>query len=137
EIGPLQIGRERHKSLWHLGRRQGFVQSSFGWTLLSRDALRRAEKQLRDAAEGVRDEVGFLAIHLAYSDRFFPGTSVLHTRLRYALFVPWLYEKIARQSDRRRISDVVERHETALAGRLRASGELGVIGGRRYPQPAT
>ena len=113
------------------------MQSTFGWTLLSREALRRAEKQLRDAADGVRDEVGFLALHQAYADRFFPGTSVLHTRLRYALFVPWLYEKIARQADRQRISDVVEKQEIVLAGRLKASGEVGVIGGMRYPQPTT
>lgn len=113
------------------------MHSSFGWTLLSRDALRRAEKQLRDAAEGVRDEVGFLALHQSYADRFFPGTSVLHTRLRYVLFVPWLYEKIARQSDRQAISNAVEKHEIVLAGRLKAAGEHGVIGGMRYPQPTT
>jgi hypothetical protein len=113
------------------------MQASFGWTLLSRDALRRAEKQLRDAAEGVRDEVGFLALHQAYTDRFFPGTSVLHTRLRYALFVPWLYEKIGVQADRQRIAAAVEKQEIILAGRLKAAGEHGVIGGLRYPQPTT
>ena len=70
------------------------MDPSFGWTLLSRDALRRAETQLRDDVQGVRDEIGFLALHQAYADRFFPGTSVLHTRLRYALFVPWLYLRL-------------------------------------------
>lgn len=69
------------------------MQSSFGWTLLSRDALRRAETQLRDDVEGVRDEIGFLSLHQAYADRFFPGMSVLHTRLRYVLFVPWMPDK--------------------------------------------
>lgn len=113
------------------------MESTFGWTLLSRDALRRAEDQLRDATEGVRDEVGFLALHQAYADRFFPGTSVLHTRLRYVLFVPWLYEKIARQPDRQRISAAVEKQEIVLAGRLKASDQSGVIGGMRYPQPTT
>jgi hypothetical protein len=113
------------------------MQASFGWTLLSRDALKRAEKQLRDAADGVRDEVGFLAIHQAYADRFFPGTSVLHTRLRYVLFVPWLYAKVAQQRDRQRIAAVVEKQEIILAGRLKAAGEHGVIGGIRYPQPTT
>lgn len=113
------------------------MQASFGWTLLSRDALRRAEKQLRDAADGVRDEVGFLALHQAYADRFFPGTSVLHTRLRYVLFVPWLYATVAQQRDRQRIAAAVEKQEIILAGRLKAAGELGVIGGLRYPQPTT
>ena len=59
------------------------MKSALGWTLLSREALKRAETQLRDDLQGVRDEVGFLALHQAYADRFFPGTSVLHTRLRY------------------------------------------------------
>ncbi len=113
------------------------MQASFGWTLLSHEALRRAEKQLRDAADGVRDEVGFLSLHQAYADRFFPGTSVLHTRLRYVLFVPWLYDKVAQQRDRQRISAAVEKQEIILAGRLKAAGELGVIGGLRYPQPTT
>ena len=61
------------------------MEPTLGWTLLSRDALRRAETQLRDEVQGVRDEIGFLAVHQAYADRFFPGTSVLHTRLRYRL----------------------------------------------------
>ena len=51
------------------------MEPSLGWTLLSRDALRRAETQLRDDVQGVRDEIGFLALHQAYADRFFPGTN--------------------------------------------------------------
>lgn len=54
------------------------VAPSLGWTLLSREAIKRAESQLLAETEGVRDEIGFLAIHQAYSDRLFPGTSVLH-----------------------------------------------------------
>ncbi len=61
-----------------------------GWIMLSRQAVASAEAALKSDELGVRDEVGFLNLHQAFSDRFFPGTSVLHTRLRYALFVPWL-----------------------------------------------
>jgi len=46
--------------------------SSFGWTYLSRDALRQAEAQLVGEAAGVRDEIGFLIIHQRYADQFFP-----------------------------------------------------------------
>src|SRR6478672_9381031 len=98
------------------------MEPGFGWTLLSRNALRRAEMQLRDETEGVRDEVGFLALHQAYADRFFPGTSVLHTRLRYALFVPWLYQDIAKHPNRQRVAQLVEAREIALAGRLNGAG---------------
>lgn len=113
------------------------MESKFGWTLLSREAVKRAELQLRDEAEGVRDEVGFLSLHQGYADRFFPGTSVLHTRLRYVLFVPWLYESLIAQVDRHGISAAIERREIALAGRLKAAGERGIIGGQRYPKPTT
>ena len=111
------------------------MQSRFGWTLLSKDALRRAETQLRDDVEGVRDEIGFLSLHQAYADRFFPGTSVLHTRLRYALFVPWMYERITYHQDRQRISDLIEKQELELTRRLKDAGENGVVGIRSYPNP--
>jgi hypothetical protein len=52
---------------------------------LSRDALARAKAQMDEESMGVRDEIGFLTIHQGYADRFFPGTSVLHTRARYLL----------------------------------------------------
>ena len=112
------------------------MKSALGWTLLSREALKRAETQLWDDLQGVRDEVGFLALHQAYADRFFPGTSVLHTRLRYALFVPWLYKKLVKKGVGR-ITAALVQEEIALAGRLRRSNEDGVIGGRSYPEPTS
>lgn len=38
-----------------------------------------------------RDELGIGPIRDAFSDLLFPGTSVLQTRARYYLFVPWCY----------------------------------------------
>ncbi len=114
--------------MWPMG-------SLFGWTLLSRDALRRAETQLRDDVDGVRDEIGFLALHQAYADRFFPGTSVLHIRLRYVLFVPWMYERVASLPEARRISASIEKQELELTRRLKEAGETGVIGIRNFPKP--
>ena len=113
------------------------MQPRIGWTLLSRDALKRAEAQLSEEVQGVRDEIGFLALHQAYADRFFPGTSVLHTRLRYALFVPWIYESIKHRAEHIRIDTALQREEVRLAGRLKKSGEKGVIGGRIYPKPTS
>ena len=88
---------------------------------------------------GVRDEIGFLFLHQAYADRFFPGTSVQQTRLRYALFVPWLYQKVAafdKQRHRRQaIEKLILEEEVGLTGKLLNSGESdGVIGRRVYPQ---
>ncbi|WP_156380872.1 DUF6361 family protein [Pseudolabrys sp. Root1462] len=111
--------------------------SSFGWTYLSRSALRRAERQLSGAGEGVRDEIGFLIVHQRYADYFFPGTSVLHTRLRYALFVPWIYQSLSEEAVTGRVAERLERQEVRLAGRLKQAKERGVIGGLNHPRPTT
>lgn len=64
------------------------MQPELGWTWLSQTERRAAEQVLLNAGpDGTRDELGFSTIHLAYSDRFFPGTSVQHTSLRYVWFV--------------------------------------------------
>jgi hypothetical protein len=111
--------------------------SSYGWTYLSRDALRRAERQLSGASEGVRDEIGFLIIHQRYADYFFPGTSVLHTRLRYALFVPWIYQTLYEDGPAGNARDLVQRAEVNLAGRLKNAEGGGNIGGLNYPNPTS
>ena len=107
-----------------------------GWVLLSREAVARAEEALDPDGRGVRDEVGFIALHQGLADRFFPGTSVLHTRLRYVLFVPWLLNKVAERGG----ADFAARFsaaETALAGQLnRKKCPEGVIGGRVEPRAA-
>ena len=101
---------------------------SLGWTLLSRDALKRAETLARNDVQSVRDEIGFLALHQAYADRFFPGTSVLHTRLRYVLFVPWIYQGLIEDGVRERVAESINQAELNLVGQLRMSGESGIIG---------
>jgi hypothetical protein len=112
------------------------IEPVLGWTYLSREALARAKAQMDEESMGVRDEVGFLTIHQRYADRFFPGTSVLHTRARYALFVPWLFEDLAGLTGPAAVRALRER-ERELAGRLRDVGESQVIGGRVYPKPSS
>lgn len=106
---------------------------SFGWTYLSRKALRDAEAQLQGTEEGIRDEIGFMRIHRIFADRFFPGTSVLHTRLRYVLFVPWMYGALKERRAELRGRGAAE-FETRLAARLRnwarSNNQTGVIGDR-------
>ncbi len=114
------------------------MQASLGWTVLSKDALRRAEAQIQDDILGVRDEIGFLTLHQAYADRFFPGTTVLQTRLRYIFFVPWLYNEIAATRGSRDIYQEIETKEKQLVRRLMHLGlASGVIGGRSYPNPTS
>lgn len=100
-----------------------------GWIMFSRDAVAKAEAALNSVELGVRDEVGFLGLHQALSDRFFPGTSVQHTRLRYALFVPWLMER----AEGNRVQ--LLKHELSLTTQLNKGPDKndGVIGGSILP----
>jgi len=70
------------------------MESSLGWIDLSPAALRRLRQELDPETDGVVDEMGVGALHTGYADHFFPGTSVLHTRPRYAFFTCWNYLSI-------------------------------------------
>jgi len=41
-----------------------------------------------------RDELGLGAIRDSLAETLFPGTSTIQTRLRYMLFIPWIYQKL-------------------------------------------
>lgn len=92
---------------------------------------------MRAELEGVRDEIGFLLLHQAYADRFFPGTSVLQTRLRYVFFVPWLYLDLMQSFRGGDFERVLIQKELELTHRLKLNKEDGVIGGLSYPNPTS
>lgn len=77
-----------------------------------------------------RDELGLGSVRDAFADRLFPGTSTIQTRLRYMLFVPWIYKQL--EEEHVRSADIVARAraaETALIQPLTknddASGAFG------------
>lgn len=41
-----------------------------------------------------RDELGLGSVRDSFADQLFPGTSTIQTRLRYMLFVPWIYKPL-------------------------------------------
>ena len=111
-------------------------ESVFGWTMPSRKAVRQAERALASGEQGVRDEVGFLIIHDAYANRFFPGTSVQQTRLRYVLFVPWIYKRLLERGIKSNVEQELASEETNLVWRLKDNEKHGVIVATIHPQPA-
>lgn len=52
-----------------LGLSQRGNRGVIGWIQLSRKAVARAEQALNDQRLGVRDEIGFLALHQSFADR--------------------------------------------------------------------
>ena len=105
--------------------------------MLSEREVKQIERSLANSEQDTRDEIGFLLLHQGFADRFFPGTSVLHTRIRYSLFIPWLYQRAA--SERGRGADIdaaIRRLLIELAIRLKRLGKerYGVIGGDKLGQ---
>lgn len=105
--------------------------STFAWLDYSEKQRRRMLEVVeffRD--ESTVDELGLGAVRDALSETLFPGTSTLHTRFRYLLFLPWIYVDFERRkvgSDR--VEGALKRREVELIDALKAGGETeGVIG---------
>ncbi|MBE1487519.1 DUF6361 family protein [Plantactinospora soyae] len=74
------------------------MASGLSWLDSSRDDQNRMRELLKlfSNAES-RDELGLGQVRDAFSDLLFPGTSVLQTRARYLLIVPWCHQEAQRR----------------------------------------
>lgn len=79
-----------------------------------------------------RDELGLGSIRDAISNALFPGTSVIQTRLKYALFIPWMYRELEKNNrvHSSSVAALAREAEVALVGPLESTGEQGNIGSR-------
>lgn len=74
-----------------------------------------------------RDELGIGQIRDALGDALFPGSSTLHTRAKYLLFVPWIYQRAsASKGDHAREADRLERR--LIPALKQSSNSAGLIG---------
>lgn len=68
------------------------MPSSVAWLDVSAEEQRRAREFIAMFTQPEsRDELGIGQIRDAFSNTLFPGTSVIQTRARYFLYVPWIY----------------------------------------------
>lgn len=109
------------------------MTSQFGWVDFDEKDRQKMLDVVRLFKEReTRDELGIGTIRDAFADYFFPGTSTIQTRVRYMLFIPWIYlalEQRAVASDR--IVDYARKREINLISSLMAGGETtDVIGNR-------
>src|SRR5690625_585078 len=111
------------------------VTSTFGW--LDTDRSQRQQMlelvdQFRE--QGTVDDLGIGQVRDAFSDLLFPGTSTLHTRLRYALFIPWLLQRASRERSAGQMAEELRRLEFRLIDSLKkgdaGEGILGSSAGR-------
>jgi hypothetical protein len=86
------------------------MTSTIAWLDASADEQRRVREivQLFSQRE-TQDELGGRRIVVTLSDALFPGTSVLHSRARYVLFIPWFAKVAAPKKDPRGWFEWLER----------------------------
>lgn len=72
--------------------------SSLGWLDLDEAASERVSTLLRSLEEpGTLDELGLGTVRDAFSEMLSPGTSTIQTRLRYFIFLPWIFRRLEEQ----------------------------------------
>jgi hypothetical protein len=105
--------------------------SSLAWIDFDETERQRARRLMALFAEKEsRDELGLGPIRDSLADHLFPGTSTIQTRLRYMLFVPWLYQLAEkRDGSPDRLAKEAHDLEIRLIDALRTGGEAeGIIG---------
>ena len=99
-------------------------------TASDRDKMRKVLDLFKD--QGTIDEMGLGSLRDTLSEALFPGTSTIHTRLRYLLFVPWIYLQLEnRRISSEEITDRARQAEIDLIAPLQHSNDNeGTIGMR-------
>ena len=107
------------------------MTSSIAWLDTSADEQRRIRELIALFTQREsRDELGIGQIRDVFSDTLFPGTSVIQTRARYFLIIPWVFTVAAQRG---RSGQYVLAHATNTERRLiellRDAGQVdGLIG---------
>lgn len=105
--------------------------SSLAWIDFDEAERQRAQRIMALFQEREsRDELGLGAIRDSIADQLFPGTSTIQTRLRYMLFIPWLFRTLeGRDVPESELRTEARALEIRLADALKAGGESnGIIG---------
>lgn len=108
----------------------GILLSSIGWIDFDEKERDRANALMQLFTEQeARDELGMGAIRDSIADHLFPGTSTVQTRLRYMLFVPWIFSRLPRHGNSMEVLDQMRADQLKLRNALVAGRESnGVIG---------
>jgi len=108
------------------------AQSSIGWLDYNDDAARKMNETLRALDEpSTLDPLGLGSIRDAFSDLIAPGTSTIHTRLRYFLFIAWICQRIEKSdTTATQFASRLRNDEAMLIECLKVGGEKAGVQGR-------
>ncbi|WP_032402611.1 DUF6361 family protein [Rhodococcoides fascians] len=99
------------------------MPSTLSWLDTSADEQRRVRELIALYTQSEsRDELGIGQIRDAFADGLFPGTSTIHTRARYFLFIPWLFTQGAKARSGAKLEAWTDIHERRLIKALKDEG---------------
>src|SRR4051812_38522354 len=78
--------------------------------------------------KGTVDDLGLGTIRDAISNELFPGTSVVQTRARYYLFIPWIYAEAQRRWPTNVLAKASDMERKLILALLKGGEADGVIG---------
>ncbi len=110
------------------------MTSFIGWLDYSEAEQQQVNELIRFFEQpGTVDDLGIGTIRDAFSNRLFPGTSIIQTRARYFLFVPWIYNR-CEEKHRSHLVAKADDMERKLIGALLANedhdGLIGRVAGK-------
>ena len=110
--------------------------SAIGWVDFDEAERQRAQRLMQLFTEqDTRDELGLGAIRDSIADHLFPGTSTVQTRLRYMLFVPWIFAALPAKQAPHEIAERARADQIRLRDALVAGKQdTGVIGVNAGPK---
>ena len=113
-----------------------------GWVDYSREERNKIINiiKLLEGQDAI-DELGIGAVRDVFSDFLFPGISVLQTRAKYFVLVPYLFQMVQAEGidDATKVAEYVRRHEEKLVEVLvrNSPGADGIIGSRNFKSGKT
>lgn len=122
------------------------MPSIIAWLDSSADEQRRVREIVQLFSQrDTQDELGGRRIVVTLSDALFPGTSVLHSRARYVLFIPWFAQLASSKKDQLGWFEWLEREmiaqflgDDSVPAEDRLRGLIGSVAGPQVKQlPST
>ena len=108
------------------------MEPTLTWLDLTGTDREQMRRVLALFKEGTVDELGLGTLRDAFAGQLFPGVTSIQTRLRYVLFVPWIYQQLeAKRTRSDGVAKAARRAEVALIHALAESDDerdWGVIG---------
>ena len=105
------------------------MASSIIWLDFSDDQQRKVNEALRNfETKDTVDDLGLGSVRDAISNALFPGTSVLQTRARYLLFIPWIFQEAFKKSPKQLVNKAYDLERNLIIALLNSEDVDGVIG---------